>query len=146
MLRLTILHKNCGMLWRSMIKSQKLILNSSFRSITLAKCKRDKVSWNTSTTWSLWLKIYLFPEKLQVATILNSLPNSFDMVTITMRSSPSLQLSELPTRLGTEQEIMISHRKQELNLEKVNIAHRKLRNDKGQNSRIGPNRAQFKPN
>ena len=42
------------------------------------------------------------PEKLQVATILNSLPNSFNIVTTTMRSTPSLELSELPTRLGTE--------------------------------------------
>ena len=32
------------------------------------------------------------PEKLQVATIFNSLPNSFDMVTTSMRSNPSLQL------------------------------------------------------
>ena len=50
-------------------------------------------------------------KKLQVAIILNSLPISFDMVTTSMISNLSLQLSELPTRLGTEQDIMASHRK-----------------------------------
>ena len=79
-------------------------------------------------------------EKLQVATILNSLPNSFNMVTTVMRSTPSLQLSELPTRLGTDQVIMTSHRKEEINLEEANFAHRKPRKGKDQNRRTGPNR------
>ena len=86
------------------------------------------------------------PEKLQVATILNSLPNSFDMVTTSMRSNPSLQLSELPARLGTEQYIMSSRRKQELNLEEANFVHRKLKNDKDHNRRNAPYKARHSSN
>ena len=63
------------------------------------------------------------PKKQQVATTLNSLLNSFNMVTKAMRSTPSLQLSELPARLGTEQEIMTSRWKQKLYMEEVNIMH-----------------------
>ena len=65
-------------------------------------------------------------EKMQVATILNSLPASLDMAATTLRMSGSiLNVMNLPVRLAIEQDILVRRKELEVNLEEANNVHRK---------------------
>ena len=86
-------------------------------------------------------------EKMQVVTILNSLPPSLDMDTTTLRmSSTILKVTDLPTRLAIEQDIIHRRNDLELNLQEANAAHNKpkYKGNKAHNCFTGPNRPQFK--
>ena len=65
-------------------------------------------------------------EKMQVATILNSLLSSLDMAATTLRmSSTVLKVTDLSVRLAIEQDIIDIRKDLELNLQEANAAYNK---------------------